>query len=275
MKFAFSSNAFRRFTLSYCIAQIAKLGYDGIEIMCDFPHAYPPALSSQKISKIAREIKSRQLEISNLNAFMLSAIGDFHHPSWIERDERARKQRIQHTIECVKLAKKLGAKTISTEPGGPIGNMKKDTAMDIFVEGINSVIPVAEKLDTQILVEPEPGLLLQTGSDFVQFISRINSDSVALNFDVGHFHCVGEDVPELIKELRNYIAHFHIEDIKDRVHNHLIPGEGSINFKKVFSAIDDIGYDGFVTVELYPYLDEPVQAAKLALKYLKKVIRGL
>ncbi|MFQ5941640.1 MAG: sugar phosphate isomerase/epimerase family protein, partial [Nitrososphaerales archaeon] len=196
--------------------------------------------------------------------------GDFHHPSWIEFDEEKRMQRIEHTINCVKLAKALAVKNISTEPGGPLSKkMSRETAMDLFVQGVSQVLPIAQKLGVKILVEPEPGLLLQTGFDFLQFISRIKSNNVALNFDVGHFHCVGEDVPELIREMRSHIAHFHIEDIKNRVHEHLIPGDGSVNFKKIFSAIHDIGYDGFVTVELYPYVDNPVQAAKIALKYLR------
>ena len=54
----------------------------------------------------------------------------------------------------------------------------------------------------------------------------------------------------LIKELSDYIFHFHLEDISsDRVHYHLIPGDGSINFKKIFDAINDIGYDDFVTMK--------------------------
>ncbi|MFQ5970321.1 MAG: sugar phosphate isomerase/epimerase family protein [Nitrososphaerales archaeon] len=276
MKFAFSSSAFRHFSLSHSIEQISRLGYGGIEIMCDVPHAYPPSLSPKKINKILQDIKSTDLEISNLNAFMLCAIGDFHHPSWIEIDEEKRMQRIQHTIDCVKLAKALGVGNISTEPGGPLPKkMNRETAMDLYVEGINQALPIAQKLGVKILVEPEPRLMLQTGYDFLQFISRIDSNDVALNFDIGHFYCVGEDVPELIKELKDYIVHFHLEDIKGRVHNHLIPGDGCINFRKIFSAINDIGYEGFVTVELYPYTDNPVRAAKIALNYLRGITKGV
>jgi fructoselysine 3-epimerase len=56
------------------------------------------------------------------------------------------------------------------------------------------------------------------------------------------------------------------------VHNHLIPGRGEIDFRPVFAAMDDIGYDGFVTVELYPYQDCPVQAAKEAYHYLCSIM---
>jgi sugar phosphate isomerase/epimerase len=52
----------------------------------------------------------------------------------------------------------------------------------------------------------------------------------------------------------------------------LIPGKGSIDFRSVFDAMDDIGYQGFVTVELYPYQDNPVDAAKEAYNYLCSIM---
>src|SRR3712207_7415759 len=56
--------------------------------------------------------------------------------------------------------------------------------------------------------------------------------------------------------------------LHDALPIYLIPGRGSIDFRSVFDAMDDIGYRGFVTVELYPYQDNPVEAAKEAYSYL-------
>src|SRR5207245_5939185 len=89
------------------------------------------------------------------------------------------------------------------------------------------------------------------------FMKNINSEYVRLNFDIGHFFCVGEDPAQLVYELLDYTEHFHLADIADsRVHEHLIPGQGAIDFAAVFSAMNEIGYDGFVTVELYPRSEE-------------------
>ena len=105
-------------------------------------------------------------------------------------------------------------------------------------------------------------------------MKNFSSNHVRLNFDIGHFFCVNEDPAELVYELSESIGHFHLADIaSDRVHNHLIPGRGSIDFCRVFDAMDNIGYDGFVTVELYPYQEDPIQAAKEAYNYLDKIIR--
>jgi len=274
MKFAFSSNAFTNFTLLDAIREISQVGYSGIEIMCDVPHAYPPNLSPEKIDEIQNTLAQNKLQISNLNAFTLFALGDTYHPSWIETISEKREARINHTVDCIDLAHRLGAKNISIEPGGPLlpaENMSHEKALQLFDQGIRKVLPMAEKKQIKILIEPEPGLLLENSKQFVGFMKGFDSNYLKLNFDIGHFYCVNEDPSNLILELREYIEHFHMADIKDRVHYHLIPGLGAIDFQKVFKAIKEISYDGYITVELYPYKENPLEAAKTSFDYLRSL----
>ena len=78
--------------------------------------------------------------------------------------------------------------------------------------------------------------------------------------------CVSEDLPRAIAKLAPHIRHYHVEDIAaSRVHHHLVPGAGAIDFAEVVAAIRRTGYDGWLTVELYPYLDDPDAAARTAL----------
>ena len=159
--------------------------------------------------------------------------------------------------------------------GGPIDRdiLDKSELKKLFVNGLTRAAAIAEKEKVKILIEPEPNLLLENSGQFLEFIKSITSDYVGLNFDIGHFYCVGEDPAEAVYELAGYIEHFHLADIaNDRLHNHLIPGLGSIDFRSVFKAIREIGYEGFVTVELYPYQDNPIYAAKLAYQYLSGIL---
>ncbi|MGZ5511040.1 MAG: sugar phosphate isomerase/epimerase family protein [Nitrososphaeraceae archaeon] len=277
MKLSFSSNAFKKFSLDNAIREIAKIGYKGVEILCDIPHAYPPEFSEEQTKKIKNLISDLDIRISNLNAFTLYAIGDVYHPSWIEADNKLREIRVKHTIDCIYLAKKLGAKNLSTEPGGPISIQKTEVGshvlLKIFAEGLKKVKNIAEENNVKILVEPEPSLLIENSEQFLQLMKTICSDYIKLNFDIGHFYCVKEDPSETILKLIDYIEHFHLSDIAyNRVHYHLIPGIGSINFEQVFDTIKKIGYKGFVTVELYPYQDNPIYVAKQAYNYLKVFI---
>jgi sugar phosphate isomerase/epimerase len=276
MKLAFSTNAFKKFSLVESIKAIADIGYDAIEILCDIPHAYPPNFTGKKIQTVRELISKCNIQISNLNAFTLYAITDVYHPSWIEYDGHLRELRIQHTINCIQLARKIGAKNLSTEPGGPVDRNRSNYIgkfEKLFIDGLARAALIAEQEGIKLLVEPEPNLLLENSRQFLNFIKNVHSDSIKLNFDIGHFYCVGEDPVKLIYELSDYIEHFHLADIADnRIHNHLIPGQGAIDFRSVFKAIDKIGYKGFVTVELYPYQHNPAYAAKTAYKYLNDII---
>ena len=278
MKFAFSSNAFRQHTLSEAITAVADAGYAGIEIMCDRPHAYPPDLSPQLVAAIRSELTEYNLEAANLNAFMLCAIEDFHHPSWIEPDPGYREQRVAYTLDCIDLVRPLGARTLSTEPGGPLDGKSKQSALEVFIAGMGRAAERAVETGVTLLVEPEPGLLIESSRDYLHFMdlfgARFGNAGIGLNFDVGHFFCIGEDPVEGIVALKEHIRHVHIEDIPEtREHRHVQLGEGAIDVPGVLNALDRIGYNGFVTVELYPYLDNAPATARKAMNYLERIGR--
>ncbi len=272
MKFAYSSNAYRRWTIAEAIERIARIGYRGMELMADAPHAWPMTIGDAEITDIRRRLDARALILSNINAFMMSAVQDFWHPSWIEPDANFRRLRVQHTMASLRLARKLGAKCITTEPGGPLeGAMIRGKALDLLVDGLQEALRCAEDEGVLLLVEPEPGLLIENATQFEELAGRMDSPMFGLNFDVGHFYCVGEPLPETIARLARWTRHYHVEDIAaTRVHEHLIPGHGAIDFTAVLKAIRATGYAGWITVELYPYLDDPDSAGKEALDHLTR-----
>ena len=270
MQLAFSTNAYLRFSFAKAVHRLAEIGYAGVEIMADVPHAWPAYLLPEQKQAIRDALSRNQLAISNVNSFMMHAVDDprqrYWHPSWIEPDRHYREIRIQHTRRALTLARELGAKCITTEPGGPVepGTSWSD-ALKLFVEMIKPVLDHAEREGVLLLVEPEPGLLIETSEQFEEFMGHVDSSAVGLNFDVGHVFCVGEDPPKSLKRLARYVRHVHLEDIAaTRVHAHLVPGEGSIDFPATLRALDEIGYRGWVTVELYPYVDDPDAAATTA-----------
>lgn len=269
MKLAYSANAYMRFSIEEAIDRIAALGYRGIELMADEPHAWPAAVTDQRIDDIRRRLADRGLTLANVNAFMTSALQDFWHPSWIEPDAAFRRRRVQHTLDALRMTRKLGGSCITTEPGGPLdAEMSEDAAFDLFVAGLNEVLPVAECEGVMLLVEPEPGLLIENAAQFLELARRIDSPMFGLNFDVGHFFCVGQPLAETVHELSRFTRHYHLEDIAaTRVHEHLIPGRGAIDFTTLLNAIDATDYDGWLTVELYPYLDDPDAAGREALEF--------
>jgi sugar phosphate isomerase/epimerase len=324
MRFAFSSNGFRKHSLIECIERCAEIGYDGVEILCDTPHAFPPVLTADDTNAIRSALERTGLRISNMNSFMLFALGDTYHPSWIQFDKAERDKRIEHTRNCLRLAAALGACTVSTEPGGPLdfetlswlwlrrrkripeseagaclpelerifetaaspgpatlSNLRKsqffapiiDEGLSVFQAGIEEVLPEAEQCGVKLLIEPEPGLLVETSQQLESFLAKLDSPWVGANIDIGHLFCVGESPAFTLRKMAGRIDHLHLEDIApDRRHFHLPPGKGAIDFESVFTVLQEIGYPGWVTVELYTFEDQIIDVARDALAFLKKAL---
>ncbi len=269
MILGYSTNAFVKYTLPDSLKRIADLGFKGVEIMCDRPHLYPPDYRDSDLLKIKQAIDRLGLKITNLNSFTLFAVGDTYLPSWIEPDPNQRNIRIQHTRACLGIAKELGCGNISIPPGGPLNGMSPAEAIRLFHQGLDQVIPLAEALNVKLLIEPEPDLLMENSAQFKAFIRDIRSAAVGLNFDIGHFFCAGEEPHAAFEDLFEWIGHVHIEDIApSRVHNHLIVGQGAIDFKRIFEAMVRLEYRRDISLELYPYVDMPEEAGRQSLTCL-------
>jgi sugar phosphate isomerase/epimerase len=276
MQLAFSTNAYLHHSFSDAVARLAKIGYRGVEIMADVPHAWPAYLLPEQKQAIRAALAQNNLAISNINAFMMHAVNDhrqkYWHPSWIEPDVNYRRVRIDHTKRALTLAKELGSQCITTEPGGPVEGRPWGECLKLFVEMLKPVVEHAEKEQVLLLVEPEPDLLIETADQYLEFASKIASPYLGLNFDIGHSYCVRDEPPETIRRLGNLIRHVHLEDIAaTRVHHHMIPGEGAIDFGATLSALKEIGYDGWVTIELYTCHENPDSAASIALERILRI----
>jgi sugar phosphate isomerase/epimerase len=274
MKLAYSANAYMKHGPAEAVDRIADLGYRGIELMADLPHLWPATTTIEQLDAVRRRLDQRAMSIANVNAFMMNAVGDFWHPSWIEDDEDYRSLRIDHTIAALRMAARLGAPSITTEPGGPLGEgHSREQAMELFAAGLRRALHVAEEVGVLLLVEPEPGLLVETATDFLDLAERVQSPMFGLNFDAGHFYCVSDPLPETVTRLQGFTRHYHLEDIAaTRVHQHLIPGHGAIDFAGLLRAVQRTGYDGWLTVELYPYLEDPDAAGREAMAFLAAML---
>jgi sugar phosphate isomerase/epimerase len=274
MIFGYSTNAFVKYSLDESLEKIAALGFRGTEIMGDRPHLYPPDFEAADLTRIKKILEKHNMKVTNLNSFTLFAVGDTYLPSWIEPEKERRNIRIQHTLDCLKVAKDLECNNISIPPGGPLNNLSRKDAMALFHQGLEQVVPKAEELNVKILVEPEPDLLMESTKEFKPFIKDVQSKMVGLNFDIGHFFCAGEDPAKAFEELFEYVGHVHIEDIAaTRIHNHLIAGRGVIGFLDIFKTMVELKYQGDISLELYPYVDTPELAGQESLEYLRPIFK--
>ena len=125
------------------------------------------------------------------------------------------------------------------------------------VESVRELGEYAAGLGIEIAVELEPfhSSIVNSLAKMVEFLKDVNQPAVRANLDVSHLalsHSSADDIPEL----KGRIAHVHFSDCDGKRHGDLPPGRGAINFTPYLKQLEDIGYNGVISVEL-EYSPEP------------------
>lgn len=274
MKTGFSTNAFTEKSLLHGIDTISGIGYDGVELVLDTPHAFLP-LNKKYLSEIKNCIKKNKIEVANLNAntvvgwYENNTIIEKFEPSLSNKNEKLRQWRLNYTKKAVELADELESPSICLTSGISTKS-EKQTCLRTFKKSLTELASFAETKNISIAIEYEPGLLIENSDDVYHIVSQFNN--VGLNLDVCHAAVLGEDISKIIKKFRKKIIHTHISDCKNNIHFHLIPGLGSIDFSAMYRSLKEINYEGFLTAELYTYSKNPEYAAKITFTYLKNLM---
>ena len=273
MKLGFSSNAFTNTNLYDAVETISEIGYDGIEIVLDFPHAFLP-LENIEINNIKKSLKNNHLNVTNLNSNTVSGFNSIENqfePSLSNKNEKLRNWRISYTKQSIDLAFLIDAPSVCIT-SGLYSPERFNIEYQYFKNSLMILGEYAEQKNIRLAIEYEPGLMIENSNDVWKIISE-DFKNIGLNLDTCHAAVLGEDIPEIIEKFEKKIFHTHISDCKNKTHFHLIPGLGEINFKEMFDSLKKIKYDGFLTAELYPYFENPNDAASNAFIYLKNLIK--
>jgi protein FrlC len=274
IRLGFCSNAYTRYPLEEAIDRIATHGYAAVEILCDVPHYWPPAAAPQRAAALADRLAHHALAVSNVNAN--TAVGFYDPvpdenvfgPTLASPDPRARRQRIEHVGAAIDLAARLGSANVSITSGACGSDHPPEAALDTLRDSLREVLTLAREAGVRVGLEAEPGLLLETSQEVADLCDELDDPLLGFNLDVGHAVVGGEDPAALIRRHGSRIWHLHLEDIRDGKHYHLVPGQGDVDFVAIANALRGVAFEGFASVEVYPYKRDPDDAARASLAAL-------
>ena len=146
------------------------------------------------------------------------------------------------------------------------------------LQGLRPVLEHAAHEGKRIALEPEPGMLVATLADYAELKERLAEagapmEPLRLTADIGHLHCLGETpIADHLARYADDLVNVHIEDMRAGEHEHLMFGEGEIDFPPILKQLAEIGYDGPVTVELSRHSHMAPVAAQQAYDFLLPLI---
>lgn len=281
VELAFSTNAYTRHSLPEAVSRIATHGYAGVELLGDEPHAYFPRFDESDRAAVIGALADTNLTVSNVNAntamgyYRDAPPSAFFDPSVITADDDEREWRVEYTKRAIDLADATDAPAVCLATGRPLPGNPPERAREYLHDSLDSILDYAEDWNVQVGIEFEPELLVECTDETLDLIDDVGRESLGVNLDVGHAAVYGEDVVESIHQSAGHITGVHLEDIaggRRGKHYHLVPGAGDLDFRRIFDALDDVGYDGFATLELYTYPDRPDEVAKQAYEELREYV---
>ncbi|GHT95682.1 hypothetical protein FACS1894141_4750 [Spirochaetia bacterium] len=154
------------------------------------------------------------------------------------------------------------------------GRNKDDPhALDNCVEFLNELAKRAEAYDgIRLALEPHYNSQVMTLEDYRYIFQRVTSPKIGITVDTGHFHAAGVNTIEFIKEFGNKVLNVHL---KDHIGTQSVSiGEGEIDLKGIVKALDGIGYEGALAIEIEPEDHSKLpEYAKDAYLYMRKLVK--
>jgi L-ribulose-5-phosphate 3-epimerase len=280
MRLGYNTNGLAHHRLRDAIDLLADEGYSSIAITLDAGALDPyddPASLARQVHRVRSALDRRGLaRVVETGARFLLNPRLKHDPTLMDPDPSRREVRLDFLRRSIDLASALGAEAVSFWSGRSPTPVGEDEGLARLVEALRPVLDHAERMDLPLAFEPEPGMFIDTLDRFARLDERVRHPLFDLTIDVGHVHCSAEgDLPELLRDWRTRIRNIHIEDMIQGVHEHLMFGEGTMDFPPIFRTLHAISYRGGVHVELSRHSHMGVEAVRDAAAFLKPFVIGV
>jgi len=268
MKFALCNEMFEGRAMAEVCSTAKRLGYHGIEIA-----PFTLAGSADEVSAGQRKEVRRIVEDSGLEVVGLHWL--FARPSGlhITTTDDAMWGRTRDYLSCLlDLCSDLGGKVLvlgSPKQRSLVSGQTKEGAWKRAVDLFSSVLDKAVNLGATVCLEPLAPVetdFINTVAEGMEMVRQINHPNLRIHLDVKAMCSEGTPVADIIRSVRaEDVGHFHVNDA-----NLYGPGMGDVDYGPIAEAIKDIGWDRWLSVEVFKYDPDPETIAQKSIEYLRK-----
>jgi sugar phosphate isomerase/epimerase len=269
MNLALCNEMFEARPLSEVCSVARRLGYHGLEIA---PFTLAPSateISAGQRRETRKIIEDHGLEIVGLHWLFAKTPLTLH----MTTPDQATWQRTRDYLsDLLDLCSDLGGKVLvlgSPKQRDILENQTKDGGWKRAVELLSSVLDQAGKQGLTICFEPLAPAetnFINTVAEGMKMVRQINHPSFKIHLDVKAMSSEPQPVPAVIRSVQaEDIGHFHVNDT-----NLYGPGMGETDYAPIAAAVRDVGYDKWLSVEVFKYDPDPETIARQSIDYLRR-----
>ena len=271
----YNTNGFNCHSLESALEIIAALGYRGVAITLDNYILNPGAADlDRQLEQTGAFLQQHSLAcvIETGARFVLDPWRK-HEPTLISADPAGRKIRLDFLKRALDIAARLDGQALSFFSGIRYEPVKPADAWDWLAAACRELSEYAGRSGIPLAFEPEPGMFVESLTQYQKLKEWVDNPLFGLTLDVGHAFLTEDKSPaDCIRQFAADIKNIHLEDMRKGLHQHLQFGEGEIEFSSVFEALKEINYAGLINVELSRHSRTAVEAAGQAFDFLKSYL---
>jgi sugar phosphate isomerase/epimerase len=266
MRYAICNETFEGWDHGRVCDTVAELGYQGLEVA---PFTLAPRISDvppERRQTLRRQAEDRGLQIIGLHWLLARTEG----LQLTSADEGTRRRTADYLVELARCCRDLGGELMVLGspaqrriPAGASRAQAADFAVDTLRRAAPGIADAGIKLCLEPLSSPEADFI-NTCAEALDLLARLEQPHFVLHLDVKAMST--EEIPtmELIRRHGARTGHFHANDPNRRG-----PGFGNTDFVPIFRALRESGYGGWVSVEVFDYLPDPVTIARESIRYMR------
>jgi sugar phosphate isomerase/epimerase len=267
VKFAICNEIFQGWTIDQTLAYAAKAGYAGVEVA---PFTLADAVTdipAGERRRIRDAAAGQGIEIAGIHWVLVKPEGLYiNHPEPAIRERTAR-----YFCDLVEFCADIGGSRMvvgSPKQRNVMPGVSREQAQDWAQETFRAAVARAEDHGVVVCLEPLAPAetnFLNTAAEAIEFVERLGSPAFKIILDVKAMCSESKPIPQIIREAWPHFAHFHAND-----RNLKGPGFGEVDFQPIAAALKEVGYQGFVSVEVFKFEEGPEAIATQSLAYLKR-----
>lgn len=261
------------------LKRIASLGFRAVELIAWRRETLDKYYTPQRIQELRLLLDDLGLELSE---FVSTP------PGAANPDPAKRKAAVEHFKHLVEVGVELGTNMVNNVSPMPLEiqfprivdkHLRQEWTLDFptganwqqnwddYVDTVRAFCDICEDANVRYALEPHPYRWMRNAASMMRLMDHVNSPALGMNFDPSHLFPMGEISEQVVYEVGSKIFHCHFSDNDGTSNVHWRVGKGKINWKGVLKALQDVDYDGVISIELedVPGVSRPGQESTSAL----------
>ena len=249
------------------LVEIAAHGFEAVEVFAVRDHF--DYHDRRAALALAEWLDDTRLTLQSLHAPIAA---EYAQGGWREgyslaaADEPRRQRAVEETTAALNVAGLVPYQVLVLHCGVPAPHgQPADNHVAAMIRSLEELSPIAAGVGVRLAVEVIPNAL-STPASLVELIeSDIDAGQLGICMDVGHARLMG-GVVDAIETCSGHLLTTHLHDNRGRNDDHLVPGQGVVDWDATLLAFQKVGYDGVwmfelaVAAERRPVLERAVKA---------------